>query len=202
VEIHFYDSTSSVHFSLIEVRLGKSTINHLSTKRNMVDTLTKKQRSKMMSKVRSRDTKPEWVLRCGLHRLGFRYRIKNDHLPGSPDLVFPKFHAAVFVHGCYWHRHPGCKDASMPKSNVTFWERKFAENIARDRRAMCELEKLGWRTLVVWQCELTKHTVATIKRVADWLKQKNVYDAFVMNSNDLLSIAEKKVRYRISSYDN
>jgi DNA mismatch endonuclease (patch repair protein) len=68
-----------------------------------------------MSKVRSRDTKPEWILRCGLHKLGFRYRLKNNHLPGSPDLVFPKYHAAVSVHGCYWHRHSGCKDASTPR---------------------------------------------------------------------------------------
>jgi DNA mismatch endonuclease (patch repair protein) len=168
----------------------------------MTDTLTKKQRSKAMSTVRSRDTKPEWILRCGLHRLGFRYRLKNSHLPGRPDLAFPRFHAAVFVHGCYWHRHPGCKDASTPKSNVDFWERKFTENVERDRRTIRELEKLGWRILVVWECELARHTVETIQRVAYWLRQRNVCDDYVMNRNELLAIAEKKVRYRISSYND
>lgn len=173
-----------------------------STKRLMTDILTKKQRSKLMSKVRSRDTKPEWILRCGLHRLGFRYRLKNGHLPGSPDLVFPKFHAAVFVHGCYWHRHPGCKDASMPKSNVDFWEKKFTENVERDYRIIRQLENLGWRVLVVWECELTKKAVEIIHLVAYWLGKGNVcYDGDV-TKHELLSVAEKKKRYRISSYDN
>ncbi len=167
----------------------------------MTDTLTSKQRSKVMSKVRSQDTKPEWILRCGLHRLGFRYRLKNSQLPGRPDLALPKYHAAVFVHGCYWHRHPGCIDASTPKSNVDFWNRKFADNVERDRRTIRELEKLGWRILVVWECELTRHTVETIQQVAHWLKQTNVCDDYVMNRNELLRIAEKKVRYRISSYN-
>jgi DNA mismatch endonuclease (patch repair protein) len=168
----------------------------------MTDILTKKQRSKVMSKVRSRDTKPEWILRCGLHRLGFRYRLKNSFLPGSPDLVFPKFHAAVFVHGCYWHRHPGCKDASTPKSNVDFWERKFTENVERDRRIIRELENLGWRISVVWECELTRKAVETIHRVAYWLSQGNVCYDGSMKQHELLSVAERKIRYRISSYDD
>jgi len=168
----------------------------------MTDILTKKERSKLMSKVRSRDTKPEWILRCGLHRLGFRYRLKNSHLPGSPDLVFPQFHAVVFVHGCYWHRHPGCKDASMPKSNVDFWKKKFIQNMDRDRRNKQKLENLGWRIMVVWECELTKTGVETIHRVAFWLNQGDGYRDSDMTQHDLLSVAEKKIRYRISSYDS
>ena len=168
----------------------------------MTDIVSKKQRSKLMSKVRSRDTKPEWILRCGVHRLGFRYRIKNNRLPGCPDLVFPKFHAAVFVHGCYWHRHPGCKDASTPKSNVDFWEKKFTENVERDRRSIRQLENLSWRTLVVWECELTRNTVETIYRVANWLSKGNTCNYCGMKQHELLSVAEKKIRYRISSYDN
>lgn len=168
----------------------------------MTDILSKEQRSKLMSKVRSQDTKPEWILRCGLHRLGFRYRLKNNQLSGSPDLAFPKYHAAVFVHGCYWHRHPGCKDASTPKSNIDFWERKFAENVERDSRIIRELENLGWRILVVWECELTRQTIETIHRVACWLRQSDVCYNCIMNHNDLLSIAEKKIRYRISSYND
>lgn len=167
----------------------------------MTDTLTKKQRSKMMSKVRSRDTKPEWILRCGLHRLGFRFRLKNKYLPGNPDLTFPKFNAAVFVHGCYWHRHPECKDASTPKSNVDFWEKKFIENVERDRRFVRELKNLGWRVLVVWECELTKKTVETINRVAYWLNQNKFCHNYILNQNDLLSIADKKIHDRISSYN-
>ncbi len=168
----------------------------------MTDNLTKKQRAKVMSKVRSRDTKPEWIIRCGLHRLGFRYRLKNSQMPGSPDLVFPKFHAAVFVHGCYWHRHPGCKDASTPKSNTDFWEIKFVENVERDSRNMRELGNLGWRILVVWECELINQTVETIHRVARWLKQSDVFCDYKINQKNLLSIAEKKIRYRISSYND
>ncbi|MBW6486714.1 MAG: DNA mismatch endonuclease Vsr [Syntrophobacterales bacterium] len=168
----------------------------------MTDIVSKKQRSKLMSKVRSRDTKPEWILRCGLHRLGFRYRIKNSLLPGCPDLVFPKFHVVLFVHGCYWHRHPGCKDASMPKSNVDFWEKKFTENVERDRRIIRQLEILGWRILVVWECELTRKALETVYRVAYWLSQGKVCYDSGMKQHELLSVAEKKIRYRISSYDN
>lgn len=153
-----------------------------------------------MSKVRSRDTKPEWILRCGLHRLGFRYRLNNSRLPGSPDLVLSKYHAAVFVHGCYWHRHPECKDASTPKSNSDFWKRKFDENVERDRRILREIENLGWRVLVVWECELTKKAVETIRRVAYWLSGGNrCYDDCI-KQDELLSVAEKKIRYRISTY--
>ena len=173
----------------------------------MTDTLSKKQRSKAMSKVRSTDTKPEWILRCGLHRLGFRYRLRNRQLPGRPDLVFPKYMAAVFVHGCYWHRHPGCKDASTPKSNASFWAAKFAENVERDQRTQRTLERFGWRILVVWECELIKHTAETIRKVASWLVQGSPhdkglsYDGCMVDRGKLLAVAEEKVRYRIASYD-
>lgn len=173
----------------------------------MPDTLSKKQRSAVMSRVRSADTKPEWILRCGLHRLGFRYRLGNRHLPGRPDLAFPKYRSVVLVHGCYWHRHPGCKDASMPKSNVAFWTRKFTENVERDRRMERELAARGWRVMVVWECELLHHTVETIGRVAQWLRHANnpstqsVRYASAMNRDEILAVAERKVRYRIAAYD-
>lgn len=173
----------------------------------MADTLSTKQRSEAMSNVRSADTKPEWILRCGLHRLGFRYRLNNRHLPGRPDLAFPKYRAVVFVHGCYWHRHSGCKDASMPKSNVAFWTRKFAENIERDRRREGELTALGWRVMVVWECELVNRTIETIQRVALWLIQgasgatRFRYDDLTVHRMELLTVAEEKVRYRIAGYD-
>ena len=173
----------------------------------MTDILSKKQRSVAMSKVRGANTKPEWILRCGLHRLGIRYRLRNKHLPGRPDLAFPKYRAVVFVHGCYWHRHCGCKDASTPKSNVAFWTRKFAENMERDRRTERQLTGRGWRVKVVWECELVNHTVETIQGVALWLHHETAvadqfsYDELVVDRGELLSVAEKKVRYRMASYD-
>ncbi|MGR9109103.1 MAG: very short patch repair endonuclease [Gammaproteobacteria bacterium] len=173
----------------------------------MADILSKKQRSEAMSRVRSEDTKPEWILRCGLHRLGFRYRLSNPDLPGKPDLIFARYHAVVFVHGCYWHRHPGCKNASMPKSNVDFWTKKFAENVGRDRRTETQLKARGWRVMVVWECELNKNTLSSIRKVADWLKRKgdhehdHSYELLQMSRTKLLAVAEKKVRYRLESYD-
>ncbi len=174
----------------------------------MTDTLSKNQRSSAMSKVRSADTKPEWILRCGLHRLGYRYRLRNKDLPGRPDLVFPKYRAVVFVHGCYWHRHPGCKDASTPKSNLAFWTKKFSENVERDQRTEQALTVLGWRVLVVWECELIRNTIEIIGNVASWLRQEDsAADVLPDNTptverDKLLAIAEEKVRYRIDSYDN
>lgn len=149
-----------------------------------------------MSTVASRDTKPEWILRCGLHRLGFRYRLNNRCLPGRPDLLFPKYKSVVFVHGCYWHRHPGCKDASLPKSNREFWSRKFDENTARDRRAASDLCAAGFRVLVVWECELIRQTIETIERVACWLGQEKAA-ADSVQRKQLLMAAEEKIRYRI-----
>lgn len=173
----------------------------------MTDTLSKQRRSLAMSKVRSGDTKPEWILRCGLHRLGFRYRLRNKRLPGRPDLMFQQYRSVVLVHGCYWHRHSGCQDASMPKSNVAFWTRKFAENVERDRRVERDLAGRGWRVMVVWECELVTRTVETVARVARWLRQGNaaaspfLYDEPVVDRTELLAVAEEKVRYRIDSYD-
>lgn len=172
----------------------------------MTDTLSPQQRSALMSKVRSADTKPEWVLRCGLHRLGFRYRLRDTRLPGRPDMVFPRYRSVVFVHGCYWHRHAGCKDATMPKSNVEFWASKFAENVERDRRVMDAIRQQGWRTLIVWECELVGDTTETVARVAAWLREgrepaEQGYRYTAADRRELLSVAEGKVRYRIDRYD-
>lgn len=106
-----------------------------------------------MSRIRGRDTKPELVVRSVLHRLGFRFRVHSDALPGRPDIVLSRHCAAVFVHGCFWHRHPGCRYAYTPKSNVSFWKDKFERNIVRDSRNCRELQRLGWRVLIVWECQ-------------------------------------------------
>jgi DNA mismatch endonuclease (patch repair protein) len=132
----------------------------------MVDILTKEERSRLMSKVRTADTKPEILLRTGLHALGLRYTLKNRHLRGSPDLVFPRYQTVVFIHGCFWHRHRGCKDASMPRTNEKFWMKKFTENVERDKRNEGSLSAAGWKVIVAWECEIERETAATVSRVA------------------------------------
>jgi DNA mismatch endonuclease (patch repair protein) len=106
-----------------------------------------------MSKVRSRNTRPELRVRQLAHRSGLRFRLHRRDLPGTPDLVFPRHRTVVFVHGCFWHRHPGCRRASTPASNVEFWQTKFARNQQRDEAASIALTGLGWRVLVIWECE-------------------------------------------------
>lgn len=106
-----------------------------------------------MSRVRGENTTPELIVRKYLHALGFRYRLHVKELPGKPDIVFPKYRTVVFVHGCFWHRHRGCRYASMPKSNVEFWIGKFTLNVARDKRNAAALRKAGWRCLTIWGCE-------------------------------------------------
>ena len=107
-----------------------------------------------MAGIRSRDTTPEKIVRSHLHRAGLRFRLHDKHLPGTPDIVLPKWKAAVFVHGCFWHRHPGCRFASTPSTNVRFWRKKFRENVARDQKKIQSVRRSGWRTFVVWECRL------------------------------------------------
>lgn len=121
----------------------------------MVDSLSRKHRSWNMSRIRSRDTGPELLVRSALHRAGYRFRLHSKDLPGRPDIVLPKYHTVVFVHGCFWHRHKGCRFAYTPKSRVAFWNNKFRGNIERDRRTSTALRKLGWRVVTVWECQAT-----------------------------------------------
>jgi DNA mismatch endonuclease (patch repair protein) len=119
----------------------------------MVDSLTPEERSRMMAKIRGANTKPELVVRSYLHRQGLRFRLHGRKLPGRPDIVLPKFNALVFVHGCFWHRHPNCRYAYSPKSRTGFWTQKFVENVARDRQNVDALQAAGWRVFVIWECE-------------------------------------------------
>jgi len=105
-----------------------------------------------MAGIKGRDTGPELLVRRVAHKLGLRFRLHRKDLPGRPDLVFPRHRLAVFVHGCFWHRHPGCRYAYTPKSRIEFWAKKFAENVARDRRTEETLRNLGWKVLVIWEC--------------------------------------------------
>ncbi|MBV5634659.1 DNA mismatch endonuclease Vsr [Pseudomonas aeruginosa] len=138
----------------------------------MTDSLSPAERSERMSRIRSKDTKPELVLRKILHGLGLRYRLNGAGLPGKPDLVFPRYKTVVFVHGCFWHRHDGCKIATTPKSNVPFWIEKFDRNTARDAQVKKVLEEKGWRVIIVWECELntTIKAQATGEQVAKYVR--------------------------------
>ena len=110
-------------------------------------------RSALMSRVKAKGTKPELNVRRLAHGLGYRYRLHRRDLPGSPDLVFPGRRKALFVHGCFWHRHQGCRKTTMPKTRAKFWQRKFDDNVRRDERVIAALRDLGWGVLVVWECE-------------------------------------------------
>lgn len=118
-----------------------------------MDKLTRERRSWNMSRIRSRDTRPEKLVRSLLHRMGYRFRLHRKDLPGKPDIVLPRYRTAILVHGCYWHRHPDCRFAYTPKSNILFWENKFRENIARDACQVQHLTALGWYALIIWECE-------------------------------------------------
>lgn len=119
-----------------------------------MDTMTPEQRSERMSRVRSKDTKPELEVRRLVHSLGYRYRLHGNDLPGHPDLVFRKYRKVIFVHGCFWHRHAGCPRCRMPKSRLRFWKSKLNANKKRDLANQDELKKMGWHFMIVWECEL------------------------------------------------
>ena len=121
----------------------------------MVDSLTPSERSERMSRISGKDTAPELAIRRVLHALGLRYRLHGASLPGRPDLVLRRHEAVVFVHGCFWHRHSGCKVANMPKSNTVFWKTKFDRNVQRDAEVRRALKRRGWRVFVVWECQLS-----------------------------------------------
>lgn len=121
-----------------------------------MDTVSKEKRSEIMSKIRGKDTKPEKIVRSLLHSMGYRFRLHRKDLPGKPDIVLPKYKTVIFVHGCFWHRHEGCKFSTMPGSNIPFWKSKFENTIRRDMRSTIELEKMKWNVIVVWECQTKK----------------------------------------------
>ena len=119
-----------------------------------MDIYSREKRSEVMSKVRSSGTGPELTVRRQLHSQGFRFRLHDKELPGKPDIVLPKYRSVVFVHGCFWHHHTGCPKSKLPTSNAEFWTEKILANVRRDRRNISELKRLGWRVLVIWECDI------------------------------------------------
>ena len=123
----------------------------------MADVHTPEQRSYNMSRIRGKDTKPEELVRKYLFSQGFRYRKNDARLPGKPDIVLPKYKTVIFVNGCFWHKHEGCKYFVWPKNNADFWKKKIESNVARDAKNYQQLESLGWKVLTIWECELKTH---------------------------------------------
>ena len=119
-----------------------------------MDKISSEQRSRNMAKIKGKDTKPEKLVRSLLHGMGYRFRLHNKQLPGKPDIVLPRYKAVIFVHGCFWHGHQGCKRATIPATRPEFWQNKIAGNRKRDSHNIAALENLGYRCLVLWQCEL------------------------------------------------
>jgi DNA mismatch endonuclease (patch repair protein) len=131
--------------------------------RTVTDKITPEHRSKIMSHIRSKNTAPEMIVRRVVHGMGYRYRLHRKDLPGKPDLVFPGRHKIIFVHGCVWHQHIGCKDGHLPKSNHKYWIPKLDRNTKRDKKAMEALAEMGWEVLVIWECEITNRDRLSIK---------------------------------------
>lgn len=140
----------------------------------MVDVVDKATRSRMMAGIRGANTKPEILLRRALHAAGFRYRLYAKELPGKPDMVFPRHNAVIFVHGCFWHCHSGCKWAANPSSNVEFWTQKLNGNVQRDIRNIESLRRLGWRVAQVWECATRLLPIEEVaESVGRWLLKSN-----------------------------
>lgn len=123
-------------------------------------------RSEIMSRIRSKNTKGEMIVRKYLHRLGFRFRLHDSKLPGKPDIVLPKYKSVIFVHGCFWHGHQECKYYRVPKTNPEYWIPKIQRNVERDKEAVCALSAMGWRVEIIWECELKKDLEKRLDEVA------------------------------------
>lgn len=135
-----------------------------------MDRLTKEKRSWNMSRIRSKNTKPEIRLRSLLHKAGYRFRLHARKLPGTPDIVLPKYRTVIFVHGCFWHRHIDCANSTMPKTRIEFWESKFKTTVERDQDKIEKLRLAGWRVIIVWECELDKNDGLLIRRISEELR--------------------------------
>lgn len=158
-----------------------------------MDTFSPEQRSEIMRRVRSTNTVPERKVRSLLHRLGFRFRLHRKDLPGKPDIVLPKYSSIVFVHGCFWHRHAGCINATTPASNQKYWLPKFKRTLERDQKNQMELNRLGWNVIVVWECELRELDRLAVRLMNDITYPRRPY-ALDLPSN--LMAAETQETYR------
>ena len=143
----------------------------------MSDNMTREERSKQMALVKNKNTNPEVELKHLFWKLGYHYRYSNwSKLPGKPDLVFVKRKKVVFLHGCFWHRHPGCSNTRLPKSNVEFWEKKLSQNVFHDREVYKQLTQLGWEYLIIWECEMKKSNRTSLEKRIHLFMDGDKYD--------------------------
>lgn len=130
-----------------------------------MDLWTKEKRSSVMQRIRSKNTRPEMALRSALFRRGYRFRIHGKHLPGKPDIILSKHKVLIFVHGCFWHLHAGCNEGKIPKTNTVFWREKLSSNVKRDKNHRRSLTKLGWKVIVIWECQIEKQLEKALDKV-------------------------------------
>ena len=133
----------------------------------MSDTISPEHRSWNMSRIRNKDTKIEVLVRKYIFSRGYRFRKNDKRYPGKPDVVLPKYHVVIFVNGCFWHQHPGCKNATMPKSNTEFWKEKLGKNVTNDSKNIEKLSSMGWKVITLWECELEKDFEACMEKLID-----------------------------------
>ncbi len=136
----------------------------------VMDIWSKKKRSYVMSRIRSRNTSPEKIIRSLIYQMGYRYRLHDKKLPGKPDIVFKKLRKVIFVHGCFWHLHKGCRDGTIPKTDHQKWKAKLEGNVERDKMHIKELRKTGWKVLVLWECEIEKKGERTYGRLVKFIQ--------------------------------
>lgn len=143
----------------------------------MTDIVDQQTRSRMMAGIRGQNTKPELIVRKALHARGFRFRLHTDNILGRPDIALPKYRAVIFVHGCFWHRHKGCRYATSPSTRPDFWNAKFAANVARDNRVRQGLADQDWRVATIWECSLKNKPLvdATIDKLSEWLRSSQMW---------------------------
>jgi len=162
-----------------------------------MDIWSVEKRSVVMARIRGRNTKPELIVRSLLHRSGVRFSLRRRDLPGKPDIVLPKYGTAIFVHGCFWHRHKGCKVATTPKSHEAFWLAKFAANAQRDKRNQRDLKKAGWKVLVLWECEVMRDPFAVLAKVLHAIGRDS-YDV-LPDKRTILKAAESRLQWNLEN---
>ena len=152
-----------------------------------------------MARIRSRDTKPELIVRSLLHRCGVRFSLRRRDLPGHPDIVLPKYKTVVFVHGCFWHRHAHCRMASDPKSHQAFWQAKFEANVARDRHNRRALTKAGWKVIVLWECGIMRDPLAAVQRVLRMIRPASAPINYggLPDRRAILQVAEDRLQFSL-----
>ena len=143
----------------------------------MSDLISPEHRSWNMSRIRNKDTKIEVIVRKYLFSKGYRFRKNDKRYPGKPDVVLPKYHTAIFVNGCFWHQHPGCKNATMPKSNTEFWKQKLGRNVANDLRNVERLSEMGWNVITLWECDLERDFEACMEKLINEIENSNINNA-------------------------